>query len=159
MPRSVLLLFVPGFLLALAAGLAAAQAPAAPGGEAAAKPAPHPPRISVSVRMMAEDEITRSYDIGRLSDEANPERVERRRLPTAGIAGVFVGPTSLFSGVRDTSSAATVVGPPHGFEFQARLDTVRAALLNADFAGMVADALRARAPAARYPGDPPEGLS
>lgn len=146
--------------LVLAAPTAPAQEPppAAPAAEAP-KPAPKPVRISVSVRMMGQDEVTRSYDIGRLSDEARPEQLERRKLPRDRVAGVFVGPTALFTGVRDATSNAVMVGPPAGFEFQARLDVVRGALLGTDLPGLVAQSLRQRAPAAKYEGDPPEGVS
>jgi len=131
-----------------------AEEPGPSGGEEA-----RPLRMAVSVRMMPSDEITRQYDIGRLSNEENPERLDRRPLPAEGVAGVFVGPLALFSGVRESTAAAVVVGPPHGFEFQRRLESVRAALVEFDFPRLVADALRERAPTALYEGKPPEGIS
>jgi hypothetical protein len=109
--------------------------------------------------MMGEDEVTRSYDLGRLSDEANPERLERRKLPRDRVAGVFVGPAAIFTGVRESDSAAMVVGPPADLEFGARLDIVRRALLETDLPGLLAQSLRPRAAAARYDGNPPEGIS
>lgn len=123
------------------------------------QPAPKPRRIAVSARMMGQDEITRTYDLGRLSDETQPDRLERLRVPRDRVAGVFVGPALLFTNVRDASSTAMVVGPPVDVEFQARADTVRRALLDNDLAGLVAQSLRQRAPAAKYEGDPPEGIS
>lgn len=122
----------------------------------APKPPPRPPRISVSARLMGQDEVTRSYELGQLSNEA---RLERRRLPRDRVAGVFVGPVAIFTGVRDRESAAMVVGPPTDFEFQARLGVVRRALLEGDLPGLLAQSLRQRAPAAKYEGDPPEGIS
>ncbi|HET9700210.1 MAG TPA: hypothetical protein VFP70_04740 [Burkholderiales bacterium] len=123
------------------------------------QPAPKPRRIAVSARMMGQDEVTRTYDIGRLSDATQPDRLERLRVPRDRVAGVFVGPALLFTNVRDASSTAMVVGPPVDVEFQARVDTVRRALLENDLPGLVAQSLRQIAPAAIYDGDPPEGIS
>lgn len=135
----------------------AAAAP--PAADAQAKPAPKPRGISVSARMMGQDEITRYYDLGRLSDEPRPDGLERLRMPRDRVAGVFVGPALLFTNVRDATSTAMVVGPPVDVEFQSRVNIVRRALLENDLPGLVAQSLRQLAPGAKYDGDPPEGIS
>jgi hypothetical protein len=80
-------------------------------------------------------------------------------MPRDRVAGVFVGPALLFTNVRDATSTAMVVGPPVDVEFQARVNIVRRALLENDLPGLVAQSLRALAPAAKYEGNPPEGIS
>jgi hypothetical protein len=147
--------FFPLLLAALLAPPALGQQQVPSPGEEGRPPA----RFAVSVRMMSGEEITRNYDIGRLSSEERPERLERRKIPTEGVAGVFVGPLVLFSGIRESIASAVVVGPPHSLEFQSRLEPVRAALVEFDFAGLVADALRERAPGNREGRDGPEGIS
>ncbi|HEX9181244.1 MAG TPA: hypothetical protein VF859_12655 [Burkholderiales bacterium] len=151
-----------GVAFGLAAPVIAQEQPPAaapPAAEVPPKPAPKPPRISVSVRMMGQDEVTRGFDLGRLSDEAKPEQLERRRVPRDRVAGVFVGPTALFTNSRDGTVTALVVGPPVDVEFQARVDIVRRALLEGDMPGLLAQSLRQLAPGAKYEGEPPEGIS
>lgn len=163
MSRTAALSCLSALLAAFAAFPAAAQTDAAPEAEAVSPPAPRPPRIAVSVRMMASDEITRTYDIGRLPGEVGglgEQRPGLRKLPGENAAGLFVGPPMLFFGVRETPSSTLMVGPPSTIDFtQARFDMVSRGLLESDFPGMVAAALRELAPAARYEGAPPEGIS
>lgn len=159
MSRIVLLLATAGLALGLPAPASAQDPTPSPAPGAEGTPQKRPPRLSVDTRMMGQDEITRIYDLGRLSDEARPEQLERRKLPRDRLAGVFVGPTALFTSVRDFSTTAMVVGPPADVEFQSRLDVVRRALLEGDLPGLLAQSLRQLAPAASYDGDPPEGIA
>lgn len=145
----------PWLLAANLATGASAQAQDPTAGQEPRRPAP----FAVSVRMMSADEITRHYDLGRLSNEEDPDRLQRQKLPSETVAGLFVGPLVLFSGVQDSSASVVVVGPPHSFEFQRRLDGVRAALVGLDFPRLLGDALRERAPAAREAGSGAEGIS
>lgn len=145
----------PLLLAVLLTPAALAQQQGVSAGEEARRPAP----FAVSVRMMSADEITRHYDLGRLSNEENPDRLQRQKLPSETVAGLFVGPLVLFSGVQDSSASVVVVGPPHSFEFQRRLDGVRAALVGLDFPRLLADALRERATVAREAASDAEGIS
>lgn len=146
--------FFPWLLAALLATGAPARAQDGTAGQE-----PRRPPFAVSVRLMSGDEITRHYDIGRLSKEENPDRLQRQKVPVETVAGLFVGPMVLFSGVRDSSASAVVVGPPHSLEFQQSLDGVRAALVGLDFPRLLADALRERASAAREAGSGAAGIS
>jgi hypothetical protein len=156
MPRTLAAVSLCWLIFSLAGGKALAQAePARPDA-----PPPRPVRLSVSVRMMGEDEIRKRYDIGRVADESNPDRFDpTKTLSPDLLAGIFVGPLWLFAGVQESTSSTTVMGPPHGYEFQVKQEPVRRFLVDFDFAGLLTNALRDRVGTVLFGENPPEGVS